>query len=76
VATTQVATREGSIITVDHLDGASEDDILNYAFDQYQIDPSIAVNPEPEPEPELDIPELGKEMGKAGVRGFGGGLLS
>ena len=76
MATTQVATKEGYIITVDHLDGASEGDILNYAFDQYQIDPSIAVNPEPEPEPELDIPELGKEMGKAGVRGFGGGLLS
>ena len=44
MATTQVATKEGSIITVDHLDGASEADILKYAFDQYQKDPSIAVS--------------------------------
>ena len=110
MATTQVATKEGNIITVDHRDGASEADILKYAFDQYQRDPSvavskdssIAVDPDLDPydsgepfavDPDLDTYALGEpsifeeedssydlglplEMGKAGLRGFGAGILS
>ena len=110
MATTQVATKEGNIITVEHREGASEADILRYAIDQYQRDPSVAVSkgssiasdPDLDPydsgepfavDPDLDTYALGEpsifeeedssydlglplEMGKASVRGFGGGLLS
>ena len=68
--TTPVSTPDGKIIEVNHPDGATDESIIRYAFEQYQVDPSIAK------EQSTDYLELTGEMGKGVVRGFGSGLLS
>ena len=67
---TRLSTPDGKIITLEHPDGTPEEVLLEYAFKQYQADPSIAK------EPSTDYLELTGEMGKGVVRGFGSGLLS
>ena len=67
---TPVSTPEGKIIEVNHPDGATDENIIRFAFEQYQADPSVAI------EPSTDYLELTGEMGKGVVRGFGSGLRS
>ena len=72
--TTVVNSPDGRLIDVNHPDGATDEQILSYAAQQYALDPSIAYE-----SPDVDTTTvLGglAEMGKRAVGGFGTGTVS
>ena len=71
---TKVNTPDGSIMNIDHPEGATQEQILQYAASQYQ---GRAPTPEP-PEPEYETTVAGQafEFAKAVPRGFANSFLS
>ena len=71
---TKVNTPDGSIMNIDHPEGATQEQILQYAASQYQ---GRAPTPEP-PEPEYETTAAGQafEFAKAVPRGFANSFLS
>ena len=70
--TTVVNSPDGRLIDVNHPDGATDEQILSYAAQQYALDPSIAYDPSDVDDGTTTLGALG-EFGKRALGGIGTG---
>ena len=70
--TTVVNSPDGRLIDVNHPDGATDEQILSYAAQQYALDPSIAYDPSDVDDDTTTLGALG-EFGKRALGGVGTG---